>query len=431
MSKLILFLSLVLVILYASVALAADDLHPFTGESMPGVDTSTLTGKIMCGYQGWFTTTGDGAKIPWWHYSKKGSFAPGNCGFDLWPDVSELDADEHFDTAFRNADGSVAQLFSAQVSKTVIRHFAWMQQYGIDGVFVQRFAADTFGAASLQHVNPVLDHCRAGANLHGRAYAVMYDLSGVQAGQMTRVMDDWKSLVDKMKLTRDPADKAYLHHHGKPVVAVWGIGFNDKRKYTLTECAELVKFLKNDPVYGGCTVMLGVPTSWRTLDADSVKDPQLHEVIQLADIVSPWTVGRYNSPESATQYSQQKITADLAWCNDHKLELMPVVFPGFSWHNLNPNSKLDEIPRLKGKFLWTQFVQDKQAGATMLYQAMFDEVNEGTAIFKCTNSPPVGESKFITYEGLPNDYYLWLVGKGKLMLEGKIPSSIEPPARVP
>jgi hypothetical protein len=124
------------------------------------------------------------------------------------------------------------------------------------------------------------------------------------------------------------------------------------------------------------------------------------------------------------------MTGDIAWCKDHKLEYMPVVFPGFSWHNLNPQSKSDQIPRLKGKFLWTQFANAKRAGATCIYQAMFDEVNEGTAIFKCTNTPPAGgDCKFITYDGLPSDYYLWLVGQGGSLLNGKVPLSIEPPAR--
>ena len=60
---------------------------------------------------------------------------------------------------------------------------------------------------------------------------------------------------------------------------------------------------------------------------------------------------------------------------------------------------------------------------------MFDEVNEATAIFKCTNDPPVGASKFLTYEGLPSDHYLWLVGQGARMLRGKIPATESLPHR--
>lgn len=76
---------------------------------------------------------------------------------------------------------------------------------------------------------------------------------------------------------------------------------------------------------------------------------------------------------------------------------MPVIFPGFSWHNLqvsgeNPDhpGPYDQIPRRQNG---TYFLQDQgnevaKVGARTIYVAMFDEVNEGTAIFKCSRKPP-------------------------------------------
>jgi hypothetical protein len=400
-------------------------MRPYTGETYRGVDRTTLTNKIMCGYQGWFSAPGDGGGRGWAHWATRKGFQPGSAKVDLWPDVAELNPDERFATPFRHADGSVAEVFSSFTRKTVLRHFKWMEECGVDGVFVQRFITDVASPRGLRHVNVVLDHCREGANLHGRTYAVMYDLSGLGGGQMQCVMDDWKLLVDRMQITKDPA---YLHHHGKPVVTVWGFGFNDGRKYTVEEGLELVKFLKDDPHYGGCTVMLGVPTYWRTLTRDCMDDPAMHDLILKADIVSPWTVGRYTTLETTTQYAQNTMKQDLAWCAAHGKEFMPVVFPGFSWHNMFSKSPQNQIPRLKGKFLWNQYVQDRKAGASMIYQAMFDEVDEGTAVFKCTNDTPVGASHFLDFEGLPSDFYLKLVGKAsKMMRDGQTITTQEGP----
>jgi hypothetical protein len=62
---------------------------------------------------------------------------------------------------------------------------------------------------------------------------------------------------------------------------------------------------------------------------------------------------------------------------------------------------------------------------------MFDEVDEGTAIYKCTNDVPVGDSKFSTFEGLPSDHYLKLVGVASKMIRGDVPLTDEMPAFVP
>ena len=83
---------------------------------------------------------------------------------------------------------------------------------------------------------------------------------------------------------------------------------------------------------------------------------------------------------------------------------------------------------MHGDFMWSQFRADKRAGASMLYVAMFDEVDEGTAIFKCTNDVPLGESKFATFDGLPSDFYLKLVGAGSKMLRGDLPLTDKMPA---
>ena len=404
-------------------------LRPFHGESRAGVDTTTLTGKVMCGYQGWFTCPGDGSGRGWYHWQKRGKFAPGACTIDLWPDVSDLGDDERFETAFRHADDRKAEVYSPLIRKTVLRHFAWMEEYGIDGVFVQRFGAEVRNPMGLYHFNVVLGNCRAGANRHGRAWAVMYDLSGLGKGGTRAVIEDWKMLVDHMRVGRDEKDRAYLRHRGKPVVAVWGIGFNDGRQYTLDECEKLVEFLARDPVYGGNTVMVGVPTYWRTLRRDCMADPKIHEIIRRSDIVSPWMVGRSDSPKDVERIARDVWTPDVSWCRENGKDYLPVVFPGFSWHNMHPGSASGKIPRLGGRFLWKQFVEAKRAGATMIYQAMFDEVDEATAIFKCTNDPPVGASKFLTYEGLPSDHYLWLVGQGARMLRGKIPATEPLPHR--
>lgn len=389
------------------------------------VDSTTLVGKVMCGYQGWFSCPGDGSGLGWTHWarSSRRPFGPGNATVDLWPDVRELTPEERFSTSFKHPDGHAAEVFSSANEKTIDRHFRWMRDYGIDGVFVQRFANGLKTPRLKAQKDKVLFHAHDAASRAGRVLAVMYDLSGLQRGQTARVSEDWK------QLKRDGITEGgrYLKHNGKPLVAVWGVGFRDDREYSLDECSDLIDALKSD----GCAVMLGVPSWWRDQKRDAVADASLHEILKKADVLSPWTIGRYRSPREAKSHANQVWKPDLDWCEKQNLEFLPVVFPGFSWKNLH-GGKLDDIPRLKGEFLWTQITAAKQIGAKMLYVAMFDEVDEGTAIFKCSNDPPVGENvSFLTYDGLPTDYYLRVTGQGGRMLRGQIPDDSPLPPVVP
>ncbi|MCO8124765.1 glycoside hydrolase family 71/99-like protein [Stieleria sp. TO1_6] len=386
------------------------------------VDSSTMNGKVMVGYQGWFNCPSDGAELGWTHWARNSRkpFGPGNVTVDLWPDMSELESDERYPTEFKLANGQAAEVFSSGNRKTVLRHFRWMQDYGIDGAFLQRFANGVLPGRTLQHKDTVLSHVREAAELAGRTYAVMYDLSGLRAGEVSRVRDDWSRLREEQKVT---SDSTYLHHNGKPLVAVWGVGFSDKRDYSIDECLQLVNWLKSN----GCSVMLGVPSYWRDGTRDAVDDPKLHAIIKQADVISPWSVGRYQTPTQAQRHAETVWQRDAKWCADAGLDFLPVVFPGFSWHNLH-GDKLNAIPRLGGKFLWSQMVGAKQAGCKMIYVAMFDEVDEATAIFKCSDDPPVGDgANFLTLEGLPSDHYLKLTGQGGKLIRGEIPVTAQIP----
>jgi hypothetical protein len=381
-----------------------------------------LAGKVLCGYQGWFRTPGDGTESGWQHYSNAKAFEPGVCAIDLWPDVRELPAADRFPTAFRHPDGSVAEVFSSVRPTTVAVHFRWMRDYGIDGVFVQRFAVDARSARRRASMDTVLDSCRAAAAETGRCWALMYDLTGLRTGAKETVLADWKHLQDQFRLTDSAANPAYLRHRGKPLVALWGLGFSD-RPPMLDDWRALIDFFKTEAATGGCSLMLGVPAYWRTLDRDCIADPEFHKTLAAADVISPWTVGRYRSPPAATAYARDTLAADIEWCRARGIDCLPVIFPGFSWHNLSASrgqsAPVNAIPRLGGRFFWSQCRQFRNADAQMFYVAMFDELDEGTAIFKCRHDPPTGKSQFVAEPEINNDHYLWLAGSAARMLRGE------------
>jgi len=399
----------------------------------------TYNGLVMAGYQGWFRAAGDG--------SPAGRYAYGDqdhSGIDLWPDVSEYE--KTYETPLMLADGKKARFFSSLDQSTTDLHFKWMQQYGVDGVFMQRFFGETRqtgeatpGARKKESVI-ILQHALEAASKYRRAIAVMYDLSGLRGHgeDCSSIIRDWKYLVDSIHVTNQKGEKTYLHHRGKPVVVIWGVGFPD-RPYDIRNIglSRLIDFLQHDSLYGGCAVMLGVPTFWRDLNADCVHDDYLHDLIRQADMVMPWTVQRF-SPLLHNEMDRYRdiMLGDMQWCDRSHVDYVPCVYPGFSWHNLSVHEFPDDIkpvgsiPRQGGRFYWQMLSTAIRTGARMLYVAMFDEVNEGTAIFKASDDPPVGRNvQFIDMDHKPSDTYLWLTGEAARMLRGEKPLSITMPER--
>ena len=397
-------------------------------------ENTSILGKVLAGYQGWFNTPTDGSNRGWQHYkTASGAFEPGQVTVDFWPDMSEADADEKYATPFTHKDGSQANVFSSTNTKTVNRHFKWMNDYDIDGVFFQQFASNLRSNNPKGRANAlvVFDNIIAGAKANNnRLVSIMYDLSGSNAtGTMINdIKQHWQEMANKHEVN-DNSKEYVLTYQQKPVVAIWGVGFNRTDNYDLDDIEELINYFKND----GCAVLLGVPRNWRTPgQGDAVNNPQLLNVIKSADIVHPWTPGRYSNISGIDSH-KSIIIADKAWCDNENLLYMPVVFPGFSWQNLKKSqgeiSSLNSIPRLKGDFLWRQFYNAIDAGSQTVYVAMFDEMDEGTCIFKVDNNPPSSaESQFTNYEGLPNDYYLWLTGKAGEALRGEIKLTANQPS---
>ncbi|MDB5327537.1 MAG: xylosidase, partial [Phycisphaerales bacterium] len=251
----------------ATITLCCGNIAMAATHHSPASRFDAYEGRVMCGYQGWFRAPGDEVQSTGWgHYASHGKFDAGNVHIDVWPDVSEYE--KIYPTALKMADGTSARVFSSVDASTVGLHFKWMRDYGIDGVFVQRFFSGLRMPESRLKSRRVLEQSLTSSRKYDRAISVMYDLSGLKASgeDCSAVIEDWKELVDDLKLTSQGTDQTYLYDHGKPLVAIWGLGFPD-RPYRARDIGvdRLINFLKHDPVYGGCSVVLGVPNYFREL----------------------------------------------------------------------------------------------------------------------------------------------------------------------
>ena len=411
-----------LVLMLVSITTSAQLRHAATSKYM------SYTGLAMAGYQGWFNCEGDGADRGWTHYKKDGKFEDGFCTIDFWPAMDEYEV--KYITPFKFPDGSSAYVFSSYDESTVDLHFKWMKEHDIDGVFMQRFFSVLTDSKRTRHADKVLSSAIKAANKYEVAISLMYDLGSMDDSRYQLVKEDWKHLVDDLGLTNQGDKTTYLFHNEKPLVAFWGIGFSSRGSSHYPEILDIMEFVRNDPVYGGCSVHLGIPGRWRTLGSDTDGDSTLHDVIKKADVIHPWLVGRYKESTYET-WRKDYIVGDVAWCKAEGISYAPTVWPGFSWYNLKDNEISDKRPRNKGEFLWKQIAGAMESGAEMIYVAMFDEVDEGTAIFKCAHTVPVGISIFVPYEKeVPSDHYMWMTGMGGKMLRGEIPFSKTIPERL-
>ncbi|MBM3762065.1 MAG: hypothetical protein FJW36_17685 [Acidobacteria bacterium] len=395
-------------------------------------DPKTLDKKVLVGYQGWFNCAEDGAPEKHWRSWARGVPAADTFTIDMYPDLSEFKKDELCEVPGLTVGGKSAYLYSAWNPKVVARHFQWMKDYGLDGVLVQRFVSTI--ARKRASGDVVLKNILAGAAKSGRVIAIEYDVTGSNLADFYEVMmEDWKYLVDELKVTSHPG---YLHHNGKPVLSIWGPGLREDRHVPHDPAAarEMIAWFRSKaPAKYQVTYMGGTPSRWRTLNTDARPETGWSEVYLDMDVVQPWTVGRYRNLAGADKWKDTMIAPDLELAAKNKQIYMPVIFPGFSWKNLKRETQGNLIPRLRGEFLWRQAYNAKVAGASVLKIAMFDEVNEATAIFKTAaqrkDAPDQGYWLTLDADGatLPSDWYLRLAGEITRMFHGEIPANPKMP----
>ncbi len=387
----------------------------------PIASASGLSRRLIVGYQGWFGCPGDFEGNRGWQHWFAGNAGMQAFTVDMLPVLDGIDDADRCDTGLSRADGSPIQLFSSQNPRVVDAHFRWMKAHGIDGVALQRFVTELSTPAKRRRQDQVLANARAAAQAHGRVLYVTYDVSGADpATVIDSVRADWRHLVDDLRVTASPA---YLHDGGKPVLQLWGFGFRD-RPGEPAQVVELIHDLKRGRAgLAPATLIGGVPAHWRLLARDARPETGWAAVYRAYDVLSPWTVGRFADPSAANRYLAEVVQPDLALTRGRGQRYLPVVFPGFSWHNLMSrrgqpaSAQLNRIPRQCGRFLWQQVTGLLAENIDTLFVAMFDEVDEATAIFPveplAERLPAGAPMVHLAADGcaLPSDWYLRLVGR--------------------
>lgn len=397
--------------LSASITAKIDDIRLNQGDTpvqssdplaIQPVDVSSLDGKVMFGYQGWFLHPNDGSVFARWKHWGGSMSSPEELTVDMFPDFREYEADELYPTGgFSYADGRPVKVYSAYTKKTVMRHMKWLRDYSLDGVFLQRFMTSIKDEPLRRSRDTVTANVMDGCEKYGRVFANMWDISGYAPGNPNGIINDWKHLVDDLKVTESPN---YLHHRGYPLVAIWGYTVRDE--FPESDLQALLDFFKGEstPEKYRATVMLGV-------DHDFHLKTAWYDELAQADVISPWAVGRFSNDNGQESFMNAHVLPGQDWCDQRNVDFLPVIWPGFSWYNLHDGPK-NQTPRRGGNFFWTQATRVISGNAKSVYIAMFDEVDESTAMYKLAENdeqtPDQGYWLPLDEDGynLPSDWYL-------------------------
>lgn len=400
--------------------ISSKDLSPSPNDVI--VSAETIQGKVIAGYQGWFACPNDDTGPSWVHWFDYGKQPLIKyLTVDFWPDTSEYTKYELCPTKIISSNGNQLMAYSGYNPLVVNRHFSWMQKYNIDGAAFQRFVSRFSDPQLYKHDVDVLHNIRKAAEKYGRIFYFEYDLNGDASPDkyVKLIKSDWIKRVDE-GIT---SSKAYLHEKGLPIVELWGVGIPGVGTLKEKHIEELIEFFKNPPKKKyRATLAGGLGSYWRTGIGDGSPGEEWARIYRSFDIINPWSVGRYGSThiQEAQSYLNEVIIGDIEETNKLGIIYLPVIWPGSSWTNLQRNRgnqyESNMMPRFCGSFYWQQAANVINAGARQIFIAMFDEVDEGTSIYKMvTNAGDLPSNSLLIpldIDGckLDSDFYLRLAG---------------------
>ncbi len=374
--------------------------------------------QVTIGYQGWFSAKGDGVSNVWKHWSPyKKIPSVNNVTFEMYPDVLEYNPSDLFTTNLgKLGNGKPAKLFSSARDGVVKLHFQWLADYGLDGIALQRFVSDLKNKNTFKHHKKVTELVRKYAEKYCRTFYIMYDISGSSVENITKqIKNDWTTVMDKqLKVIHS---KQYARYKDKPVIGLWGFGFNTPaHPFSQKQALNLINWFRKKGFY----VVGGVPYNWRLERLDSRKN--WLNVYKQYDMLLPWSVGRYREKKELLHHYESIWQQDAVFSKRNNLQMKRVIFPGFAWSNWH-KGKRNQIPRNKGDFLWKQAYLTSKLGLGA-YIAMFDEYDEGTAIAKAAKDRLMipKNQYFLTLsedgDKISSDFYLRLSEKITQMIHG-------------
>ena len=366
---------------------------------------------IWAGYQAWFSAGpldkyGAGN---WFHYSRDNRLPPStkNLNVDVWPFTLIYNPEALVDTGMRRPNGKPLYALSSGHPLVIEKHLELMASAGIQGPFVQRFLSDIRDPKLKKIRNDILARVASASQRTQRVFCVMYDLSGVSNEEVKRILP---LDIDELERLRTFSHAQYMTYQSKPLISLWGLGFSD-RDLDPDLILQLIDGLHNR----GMAVMGGVPFYFHQGGGDMNVNLGWQKVFSVLDVVSPWSVGRYRTEQDFTR-RLPKLDQDRSFVESRGQLFLPVVFPGFSWKNLSQGrDPSNDIPRAGGRFLRAQLDGYALLKIKSFYIAMFDEVDEGTAVMPLepvTAELPLASNLIgldVDGQKLAPDYYLRLI----------------------